>query len=62
MVYHFTGDTGISADYNFFASFNLRIVPNASVNFAISIGVNASPDFPPIVPRMPDIDFINDKV
>ncbi len=46
----------------FFASFSFSIVPNAKVNFAMSIGVKASPDFPPIVPRMPDIDFINDKV
>ena len=38
------------------------MVPKARVNFAISIGVSASPDFPPIVPLIPDIDFINDKV
>jgi hypothetical protein len=33
-------------------------VPNAAANFTTSTGVNASPGFPPIVPRIPEIDFI----
>ena len=48
----------------FFADSDLdfKIEPNAKVNLAISIGVNPSPDLPPIVPRIPEIDFIKDKV
>src|SRR5690606_31638266 len=33
--------------------------PNAAVNFTMSIGVNASPGRPPMVPRIPEMDLIN---
>jgi hypothetical protein len=36
--------------------------PYADVNFTISNGVKPSPAAPPIVPRMPEIDFINVKI
>ena len=39
-------------------SFNNK-VPNAAVNFTMSNGVRLSPVFPPIVPLIPDILFIN---
>jgi len=32
--------------------------PKAALNFTISTGVRFSPDLPPIVPLIPDIDFI----
>jgi hypothetical protein len=34
-------------------------VPYADANFTASTGVKLSPTAPPIVPRIPDIDFIN---
>ena len=38
----------------------LRIkVAYADVNFTMSNGFNPSPAFPPMVPRMPDIDLIS---
>jgi len=36
-------------------------VPNAEVNFTISTGVKPSPAAPPMVPLMPEIDFISVK-
>jgi hypothetical protein len=33
-------------------------VPKAAVNLTTSIGVNALPGAPPIVPRIPEIDLI----
>jgi hypothetical protein len=33
-------------------------VPYAAANFTTSSGVRLSPDFPPMVPRIPEIDFI----
>jgi hypothetical protein len=36
-------------------------VTNAEVNFTISSGVRFSSLFPPIVPRIPDMDFISVK-
>jgi hypothetical protein len=36
-------------------------LPNADVNFTISGGVNPSPAAPPMVPRIPEIDFISVK-
>jgi hypothetical protein len=36
----------------------LRKAAYDAVNFTISSGVNPSPGFPPIVPLIPDIDFI----
>jgi hypothetical protein len=35
------------------------MIPKAAVNLTMSVGVNESPGFPPIVPRIPEIDFIN---
>jgi len=37
-------------------------VPNAEVNFTISNGVKPSPAAPPMVPRIPEIDFIKVNV
>ena len=34
-------------------------VPNAEANLTMSTGVNPAPGFPPIVPLIPEIDFIN---
>jgi hypothetical protein len=34
-------------------------VPKAAVNFTISTGDKQSPGLPPIVPLIPDIDFIS---
>ena len=34
--------------------------PKAEVNFTTSSGDKFSPGFPPIVPLIPDIDFIKD--
>src|SRR6185369_11796162 len=34
-------------------------VPKAAANFTTSTGVSASLGLPPIVPRMPEMDFIN---
>jgi hypothetical protein len=36
--------------------------PNAEVNFTISNGVKPSPAAPPMVPRIPEIDFIKVNV
>ena len=36
--------------------------PNAAVYFTMSVGVNASPAFPPIVPLIPEIDLIRVKM
>jgi hypothetical protein len=38
--------------------FSLRVVPKAAENFTTSSGESDSPTLPPIVPRIPDIDFI----
>jgi hypothetical protein len=35
--------------------------PNAEVNFTISSGVKPSPAAPPIVPLIPEIDFMSVK-
>jgi hypothetical protein len=35
--------------------------PYAAAKVTISIGLRPSPGFPPIVPRMPEIDLINAK-
>ena len=37
-------------------------VPKALANFAASMGVRDSPGNPPMVPRMPEIDFISVKL
>jgi hypothetical protein len=37
------------------------MVPYAAANFTISTGVRLSPGFPPIVPLIPEMLFINDK-
>ena len=37
-------------------------VAYADVNFTMSKGLSVSPAGPPIVPRIPDIDFISDIV
>jgi hypothetical protein len=36
--------------------------PYAEVNLTISIGVNPSPGFPPMVPLIPEIDLISDTI
>jgi hypothetical protein len=36
-------------------------VPKAEVNFTISTGVKPSPAAPPMVPLIPEIDFISVK-
>ena len=45
----------------FMPVFFITQLPKAAVNFTISAGVNAFPAFPPIVPLMPEIDFISVK-
>jgi hypothetical protein len=37
-------------------------LPKAEVNFTMSKGVNPSPAAPPMVPRIPEIDFIKVNV
>ena len=39
--------------------FNLIKAAKAEVNFTTSSGLNPSPGLPPIVPLIPEIDFIN---
>jgi hypothetical protein len=43
-------------------AFFMAQVPKAEVNFTISTGVSPSPAAPPMVPRMPEIDFMSVKV
>jgi hypothetical protein len=38
----------------------LQAVEYLDANFTISIGVKKLPGLPPIIPLIPDIDFIND--
>ena len=44
---------------DFFSLFCLIQIAKAELNFTISIGLNPSPDLPPIVPLIPEIDLIN---
>ena len=47
------------------APFGLRsrsLVQYAYTNLTISTGVSASPGFPPMVPRIPEMDFISDII
>jgi hypothetical protein len=37
-------------------------VPYAEANLTVSRGVKLSPGLPPIVPLIPEIDFINVKI
>src|SRR5690554_591786 len=39
--------------------FSITHAPYAAVNLTTSMGVKLSPTVPPIVPRIPEIDFIN---
>jgi hypothetical protein len=41
-----------------FPEFCFAHVAYEAVNFTTSSGLNPSPGFPPIVPRIPEIDFI----
>ena len=46
--------------FNFsFPERSFKKIINAAVNLTMSMGLKPSPGFPPIVPLIPDIDFIN---
>ena len=42
-----------------FPVFSMSQLPKAALYFTISMGVKPSSALPPIVPRIPEIDFIN---
>ena len=46
----------------FLPDFEMTHFPNAAVYLTISAGVKPSPAIPPMVPLMPEIDFIKVKI